>query len=228
MIDMTKLSSIEETKVRKAARAMARAGLSTAFGHCSLRLDSDSFLVCRAGALSTLQPGEAGTVVPIDGSLPAGVLGEVRVHQQIYARRSTIGAVCRFISPQVSAVSALGRAPRIRHGFGAMFAPEVRYWGDIRLMRDDSIAASVAEAIEDSSGIVLRGNGAITVGATIEQALALAWFLEDMARVELAVLASGLADQAPVFSTEEALGRASWAGQVAERTWDHLTFGDIE
>jgi HCOMODA/2-hydroxy-3-carboxy-muconic semialdehyde decarboxylase len=227
-IDITNLHRLEDAKVRKAARALARAGLSTAFGHCSVRLTADSFLVCRAGALSTIQAGETGSVVPIEGPLPAGVLGEVRVHQQIYARRSSVGAICRFISPQVSAVSALGRAPRIRHGFGAMFAPEVRYWGDIRLMRDDSVAATVAEAMEDSPAIVLRGNGAVTVGATIEQALALAWFLEDMARVELAVLASGMADQAPVLSAEEAFGRSSWAGQVAERAWDHLTFGDIE
>ena len=167
-------------------------------------------------------------MVRMKGPLPEGVLGEVRVHQQIYARRSGVGAICRFISPQVTAVSALGRAPRIRHGLGAMLAPEVRYWGDIRLMRDDGIAAAVAEAMGDAPGIVLRGNGAVTAGATIEQALALAWFLEDMARVELAVLASGLADQAPVYTDEEALGRASWNGQVAERAWDHMTAGDPE
>ncbi len=220
--------SLEDLKVRKAARAMARAGLSTAFGHCSLRLNADFFLVCRAGALSTIQPGEAGSVVPIHGPLPDGVLGEVRVHQQLYTRRSDIGAICRFISPNVAAVSALGRAPRIRHGLGALFAPEVPFWGDIRLMRDDGIAAAVAQTMGAASGIVLRGNGAVTAGATMEQALTLAWFLEDMARIELAVLASGLAEQAHVYSAEEALGRASWAGQVAERAWDHLTFGDVE
>ena len=32
--------------VRKMARALARAGLVTAFGHCSVRLDGKSFLVC--------------------------------------------------------------------------------------------------------------------------------------------------------------------------------------
>ena len=227
-IDMTREHKLEDIKVRKAARAMARAGLSTAFGHCSVRLDADSFLVCRAGALSTIQPGEAGSVVPIKGSLPGGVLGEVRVHQQIYKKRAGIGAVCRFISPSVMAISALGRAPRIRHGLGAMFAPEVHFWSDIRLMRDDDIATAVADAMGDAPGIMLSGNGAVTAGATIEQALALAWFLEDMARVELAVLASGLVDQAPVYTAEEALGRASWAGQVAERVWDHLTAGDLE
>jgi HCOMODA/2-hydroxy-3-carboxy-muconic semialdehyde decarboxylase len=207
---------------------MARAGLSTAFGHCSVRLNADSFLVCRAGALSTIEPGERGSVVPVNDSLPDGVLGEVRVHQQIYARRPEIGGICRFSSPNVTAMSALGRAPRIRHVFGAMFAPEVRYRDDTRLMRDDAVAAEVAYAMGDSPGIIIRGIGAVTAGEDIKQALCLAWFLEDMARLELAVLSSGEADRAPVYTAEEALGRSGWGGQIAERAWDHLTAQDPE
>lgn len=216
-----------QVSVRKAARAMARVGLSTAFGHCSVRLDADSFLVCRAGALSTIKPGEDGTVAPVRGSLPDGVLGEVRVHQQIYARRPEIGAVCRFASPNVIAVSALGRAPKIRHVYGAMFAPEVKYSDDIRLMRDDAIAAEVAQVMGDSPGVIMRGIGAVTAGADIKQALCLAWFLDDMSRLELAVLSSGAADQAPVYPTE-VVGLTGWGGQVAERAWDHLTALDPE
>jgi HCOMODA/2-hydroxy-3-carboxy-muconic semialdehyde decarboxylase len=158
------------------------------------------------------------------GSLPKGVLGEVRIHQQIYAWRPEIGAICRFASPNVIAVSALRRAPKIRHGFGAMFAPEVKYCDDIRLMRDDAIAAEVAQAMGDSPGIIMRGNA----GLDIKQALCLAWFLEDMSRLELAVLSSGQAEQAPVYTAEEALGRSTWGGQVAERAWDHLTALDPE
>ena len=223
-----RLKASAQIDVRKAARAMANAGLSTAFGHCSVRLDADSFLVCRAGALSTIKPGESGSVVPVSGSLPEGVLGEVRVHQQIYARRPEIGAVCRFSSPNVMAVSVLGRAPKIRHVFGAMFAPEVKYSADIRLMRDDTIAAEVARVMGDSPGIILRGIGAVTAGADIQQALCLAWFLEDVARLELAVLSSGQVEQAPVYTTDEAFGLSGWAGQVAERAWAHLTARDPE
>ena len=222
------MNASAQIDVRKAARAMARAGLSTAFGHCSVRLDADSFLVCRAGALSTIKPGENGSVVPVSGGLPDGVLGEVRIHQQIYVRRPEIGAICRFSSPNVMAVSALGRAPKIRHAFGAMFAPEVKYSDDTRLMRDDAIAAEVADKMGDSPGIIMRGIGAVTAGVDIRQALCLAWFLEDLSRVELAVLSTEQADQAPVYSAEEALGRSSWAGQVAERAWDHLTALDPE
>src|SRR5690606_34754454 len=134
-----------------------------------------------------------------------------------------IGAVCGFMSPNVAAVGALGRAPKIRHAFGAMFAPEVKYSDDTRLMRDDAIAAAVAQAMGNSPAIIMRGIGAVTAGADIKQALCLAWFLEDMSRLELAVLSSGQAEQAPVYTADEALSRATSAGQVAERVWDHLT-----
>src|SRR5262245_34704468 len=77
-------------RVRVVARALARQGLVQAWGHCSARIDERRFLVCAARPLGTLRPGQAGTVVAIDEPLPAGVLGEVRIHQQIYARRPAV------------------------------------------------------------------------------------------------------------------------------------------
>jgi HCOMODA/2-hydroxy-3-carboxy-muconic semialdehyde decarboxylase len=56
----------------------------------------------------------------------------------------------------------------------------------------------------------------------------LAWFLEDMCRIELAVLATGEAQSAPLLSADQAQSRSAWAGRVAERMWDFLTFGDPE
>jgi HCOMODA/2-hydroxy-3-carboxy-muconic semialdehyde decarboxylase len=66
------------------------------------------------------------------------------------------------------------------------------------------------------------------VGRSAEQALALAWFLEDAARVELAALAAGLAEQAPLLQGEVAAQRATWEGRIAERIWDFLTLNDPE
>jgi hypothetical protein len=42
------------------------------------------------------------------------------------------------------------------------------------------------------------------------------------------VLAAGEADRAPLLTEAEAKHRADWAGQVAERMWSQLTFGDPE
>jgi HCOMODA/2-hydroxy-3-carboxy-muconic semialdehyde decarboxylase len=176
--------------------------------------------------MALIGPDDIGTVVPFEGSLPTGVLGEVRIHQQVYRRRQDVAAICRFISPQITALAALGRTPRPRHGFGSYFAPEVPLWPKPALVRDDASAQGVAEQLGDRPAIVLNVNGAVAAGRSAEQALALAWFLEDAARVELAALASGLADSAPLLLGDVAAQRATWEGRIAERVWEFLTFDD--
>ncbi len=214
--------------VRKMARALARGGLVNAYGHCSVRLDEKSFLVCAPKPMGLIAAGEAGDVVPIDGPLPEGVLGEVRMHQQIYKRRSDAKAISRFISPNVIALAALGLTPKARHGFGSYFYPQAPFWADPGLIRNEPAAIGVAETLGKAAAVVVGINGAVTASETPEQAVTLAWFLEDAARVELAALAAGLADKAPRMNEEQARNRATWQGRIAERMWDHLTAGDPE
>lgn len=214
--------------VRMAARALGRAGLVHAYGHCSARVGEDSFLVCPPRPMGLILPGEACTPVPVSGALPEGVLGEVRIHQKIYAARPACGGVIRFMSPSVMALAALGRRPQMRHGFGTYFAPGVGFWDDIQLIRDDGRASGVAEAMGTSAGVLMRGNGAVVCGGSIQEALMLAWYLEDMCRIELAALSSGDAIPAPVISAEDAALRATLAGGIVERMWEYLTAGDPE
>ena len=218
----------QQIVVRKMARALARAGLVTAYGHCSVRLEATSFLVCASKPMGSIRPGEPGTVVSTDAPLPEGVLGEVRMHQQIYKRRAEIGAICRFISPNVVTLAALGLTPRARHGQGAHFYPQVPFWPDPGLIRNDPAAVGVAQTMGGAPAVVVSVNGAVTGAETPQQAVALAVFLEDAARVELAALSTGLAGTAPRMNEEQARGRATWQGRIAERMWDHLTANDPE
>ena len=225
---MTVATEQQQILVRKMARALARGGLVHAYGHCSLRLDEQHFLVCAAKPMGLIQPGEAGTVVPVDGALPEGVLGEVRMHQQIYKRRPGVQSIARFLSPNVMALAALGLTPKARHGFGAYFYPQVPFWSDPGLIRNDAAAVGVAEVMGDAPAVVVAINGSVTAGETPEQAVTLAWYLEDAARVELAALAAGMAESAPRMNAEQALQRATWQGRIAERMWEHLSNGDPE
>ncbi|WP_295809188.1 class II aldolase/adducin family protein [uncultured Nitratireductor sp.] len=215
-------------KVRVAARALGRHGLAHAYGHCSARIDAERFLVCPPQPMGLVERGEACTVVPVSGPLPDGVLGEVRIHQEIYLNRPTVGGVARFMSPKMMALAALGRSPKARHGFGAYFAPEPPLWDDPQLVRDDGKAKGVFAAMGDARAVLMRGNGAVTAGDTLEEAIVLAWYLEDACRVELEALAAGLADAPPTFSAEGAKERATKAGRIFERMWDFLTAGDPE
>ncbi|GLK42932.1 MULTISPECIES: class II aldolase/adducin family protein [Novosphingobium] len=207
--------------VRKAARALGRSGLAHAYGHCSARLDGDSFLVCAAMPMG-LVSDEPGVVVPISGPLPEGVLGEVRVHQAIYARRADVGGICRTMPPALMALSTQGIVPAARHGIGAYFAPGPALWGDPRLLRDDAAAARVAEALGEGNAIVLRGNGVVVAGETLEQAAVLNWFLEDAARIERDVRMMGFAPESGRLNAEETAARQVWSGGVVERMWNWL------
>ena len=213
----------QQATVRRAARALARAGLVNAYGHCSLRLDAGHFLVCAARPMGLIGDAEPGTVVAVDGPLPAGVLGEVRMHQQIYRRRADAGAICRFLSPKVMTLAAMGETPQARHGFGAYFHPRPPHWPSPQLVRNDEAARGVAETLGDAPAIVVGVNGAVTVAGDMPRALTLAWFLEDAARVELEVRAAGGADHVTFATGDDARARATWDGRIAERMWDVLT-----
>lgn len=210
----------QQEHLQQAARALGRAGLVHAYGHCSVRLDAMTFLVCAPKPLALV--GDApGTVCRIDASLPEGVLGEVRVHQQVYARREDVGAVCRIMPPALMALSTQGIVPVPRHGIGAYFA-ELPLWDDPRLLRDDPSAKALAQALGSAPAIVMRGNGAIVAEQTLERAVTLAWFLEDAARVERDIRAMGLDPATGLLSEPEIAARQVWGGGVAERMWEYL------
>jgi HCOMODA/2-hydroxy-3-carboxy-muconic semialdehyde decarboxylase len=226
VIEATSVIPDDARRLRMAARALARAGLVHAYGHCSLRVDSRSFIVTPPKPLGLVEPGDWPVVVPTGGPLPAAALPEVLAHQYLYRRRGEVSAVVRFQSPQLTALSTLGLTPSARHGFGAYFAPVVPLHDDPRLVRDSAGAEALVDEIGASRAIVMRGNGAITVGASIEEAVVMAWYLEDAARVELTVLGTGL--EGKVLTAAEARDRAVTSGRMVERMWDWLTAADPE
>lgn len=225
---MTLATESHQRELRVAARALARGQLVHAYGHCSLRLDSRHFLVCAAKPMGTITPSDAGVVVPIAGSLPDGVLGEVRIHQQIYARRLEVGAVCRIMPAQTGLLGVLRRTPRPRHGFGAYFAPGPALWDDPRLLRDDAAAARLAETLGTGKAIVMRANGAVVCGESLVEAVALSWFLEEAARVEVGLMQMQQDGDHTLLTADETKARQVTAGRVYERMWEYLSFGDPE
>lgn len=219
---------VTQRRVRKAARALARHGLVHAYGHVSARIDGSSFLVCTAKPMGLIAPGEPGTVVAIDGPLPDGVLGEVRCHQQIYARRDDVNGISRVFPRQVMTLSTFRRTPKARIGFGAYFFPEPPLWDDPLLLRDDTQASALADTLSAARAIVMRGNGAICTGATVEESVVMAFYLEECAATELAVLAAGEQVRSVTFTEEQAAIRATGTGRIYERLWDYMTAGDPE
>jgi len=220
------VSSLDARRIRVAARALARANLVHAYGHCSLRIDPELFIVTPPKPLGLVRNDDSPVPVTLEGALPPDALPEVIAHQEIYRRRAQVSGIARFQSPNVTALSTLGLTPKARHGFGAYFAPGVPFYTNPRLVRDAASAQTLAAELGSGRAIVMRGNGAITVGTSIEEAVVMAWYLEDAARVELAVLATGR--EGMELSGAEARERAVISGRMMERMWDWLTAGDPE
>lgn len=218
-----------ERRVRVAARALARNGLVQAWGHCSARIDDETFLICASRPMGRIAVGESGTVVHVDRPLTEGVLGEVRIHQQVYRQRPDVGGVCRVMPPSTVALSTLRIVPRPRHGVGA-FNAACRFWEDPRLLRDDGLAAELVAHLGDAPSLVMRANGAVTVGGSIEMAAGFAWCLEDAARMEQQVRAIGADDvvAAAALTREEIRLRQVSSGRVFERLWDFMAGSDPE
>ncbi|MBL8268382.1 class II aldolase/adducin family protein [Steroidobacter sp.] len=208
--------------IRTAGWALSRHGLLHAYGHCSVRTSATTFRVSPSKPLGLVTESDACHEVSLDGPLPEGVLGEVRAHREIYRLRPEVNGIVRCMPPKVMSLGALRRVPRPRHGFGSYFYPSPVLWDDPQLLRDDEQARRFAVAIGQSRAILMRGNGAVIVGESLEAAVVLAWYLEDAARVELDALSAGLADEGLLTESDAKL-RATWSGRILERMWDFLT-----
>lgn len=217
----------DSRRLRLAARALARAGLVHAYGHCSIRIDSDRFIVSPPKALALVGPNDSAVAVSMEGNLPPDALPEVLAHQQIYRQRHDVWGIARFQSPNITALSSLGLSPKARHGFGAYFAPSPPLYSNPQLVRELTSAQALAVHLGSARAIVMRGNGAITASTSIEEAVVMAWYLEDAARVELAVLAASRCEGLEL-TPSEAHDRAVTSGRIVERMWDWLTAGDPE
>lgn len=214
--------------VRMAGRALARSGLVHAFGHCSARLDDQRFIITPPKPMGNVRLQDEPPEVPIVGPLPEGLLGEVRIHQAIYLRRPDVRAVCRVTPFHVELLSLVRRTPRARHGLGVIFDPAVRLWDDPRLLRDNESAQRLAEDLGAGRAIVMRGNGAVIVGADLAEAVASAWLLEDAARIEAGLMQIGQFDEKSLLSPEEVQARRATSAHVSQRLWDFLTSSDEE
>lgn len=146
-------------RLRLLGRALDRAGLAAAHGHCSLRLDEHRFLVTPPHPLRVLTT-QPGVVVTLDGPLPDHAAPEVALDREIYRRRPDVGAVCTLDAAPAGAFPAAG-GPAVLHG------------GD-ESPADPDGAAVLAAALGSRSALVRPGRATVVAAPDPAAALALA------------------------------------------------------
>jgi HCOMODA/2-hydroxy-3-carboxy-muconic semialdehyde decarboxylase len=196
--------------LRQAAHAVARAGLSDAFGHLSVRTAARSALVTPPLPLGELTDRDALLELDLDADeLPAAAPREAWLHLAVLRARPQMGAICRAQPPAVAAWAALQRPLPVLNGHAALLG-DVATRPDSRLVRDLESAQSAAAELGDGAALILRGNGALTAGVDLASAVAAMWLLERTADLALRALAAGAVHELPPDEQEW------WRGRSAE------------
>jgi HCOMODA/2-hydroxy-3-carboxy-muconic semialdehyde decarboxylase len=211
-------------EVAEAANVLARLGLVTAYGHVSARAGA-SMLITPAADLARVT-GASVLEVPLevtaDGTLPAGVPAEAWAHLALYQARPDAAAIARAQPASAFAAAATARSLVPLHGQAAWLGESVPVHDGAALLRSPERAQSAARSLPAGEALLLRGNGALTLGATPGIAVARMWLLSATCDVYLA--ASAAADPArptPLSGDEVASWRAV-RDELLPRLWEHL------
>ena len=214
-------------EVAEAANVMARLGLVTAYGHVSARA-GESMLITPAADLARVT-GSGVIEVPLEavppeegGALPAGAPAEAWAHLALYRARPDAAAIARAQPASAFAVTAVVSSMVPLHGQAAWLGESVPVHDAAGLLRSPEQAERAASCLPAGEALLLRGNGALTLGAAPGLAVARMWLLAAACDVYLAArAAAGASPVIPLSAGETASWRAV-GGELLPRLWQHL------
>jgi ribulose-5-phosphate 4-epimerase/fuculose-1-phosphate aldolase len=105
------------------------------------------------------------------------------------------------------------------HGQGVFLGEEVPVYKDARLIRGREAGEALAEDLGNAGGIVMRGNGAVTVGTSVGGAAARMWVLERSAEMNKVAASAGTPRP---LGEEEFTYWESVSEEILERIWFYL------
>ncbi len=188
-----------------ANQILYRRAIVDAFGHVSLRRPhaADTFLISRSLAPQLVGPDDIQAcdlqARVVGGNEQPGYL-ERFIHSEVYRVRPDVMAVVHSHSPAVLPFSVVPAQPLrpVCHmaGFIGTGAPvfEIRDAagdGSDLLIRTRDLGRELAETLGQHAAVLMRGHGSTVVGASLEQAVFRANYLETNARIQLAALQLG-------------------------------------
>lgn len=202
-----------------AGAALARHGLVDAFGHVSARTPEGGWAMTGAVPPGSLTSADIHPFDPAADTLAPPLPKEAWIHRAVARARPDAGAVCRAQPPTATALASAGVPIVPLHGQGAFLGPRVPVHDDPRLVRDADHAQALARDLGGAPAVLMRGNGAITVGDSVAEAVALMWVLERSAAMNATASAAGT--PRPLSEDEQCSWRAV-APELCRRIWLYL------
>ena len=212
------IGSAQRSDLVEAAHVLSRLGLVTAFGHVSARAGA-AMLITPAADLASVSDSALVAVALDARSLPAGAPAEAWAHLAIYRSRPDAGSVARAQPAAAFAVAAAVTALAPIHGQAAWLGESVPVHDSAQLLRSADLAERAASRLPVGEALLLRGNGALTLGDTPGIAVARMWLLSAACDVWLATRTAGRV--APLTAQEIGTWRAA-GPELLPRLWQHL------
>ena len=205
-------------EIAEAAHVLARLGLVTSFGHVSARAGT-AMLITPAADLATVTEASLVEVPLTATALPPGAPAEAWAHLALYQARPDAAAIARAQPSSAFAAAAVTSELVPLHGQAAWLGESVPVHGSARLLRSAALAEQAARSLPAGEALLLRGNGALTLGDTPGLAVTRMWLLAAACEVFLAARAAG--PVTPLTADEIAAWRAAGDG-LLPRLWRHL------
>jgi HCOMODA/2-hydroxy-3-carboxy-muconic semialdehyde decarboxylase len=210
--------STQRRDLVEAAHVLSRLGLVTAYGHVSARTGA-SMLITPAADLGAVTEATVVEVPLAASSLPPAAPAEAWAHLALYRARPDAGSIARAQPASAFAAAATTTSLAPLHGQAAWLGESVPVHDSAHLLRSAELAERAARTLPTGEALLLRGNGALTLGATPGVAVARMWLLAAACETFVATRATGRVT--PLTGEEIASWRAV-GDELLPRLWQHL------
>jgi HCOMODA/2-hydroxy-3-carboxy-muconic semialdehyde decarboxylase len=229
----TSLPALAEFRRLVAAnRILAHEGVVDAFGHVSVRdpRNPERFVLSRSRSPALVELGDLmefaldGAAVDARGRTP---YGERMIHAAIYAARPDVMSVVHHHAESVLPFAITAEPLRPVVHTASVIGATVPVW-DIRtkfgatdmLVRSIEQGRDLAATLADNTCLLIRGHGAVVVGASIQRAVLTAIYLTVNANVLLQAQRFG----SPEGLSAEEIARSSetqFSALALDRSWEY-------
>lgn len=189
------MSQMEE--LAAAYRVLAAQGIIDAYGHVSVRTESDPerYLLARSVAPEIVRVADIITYDLNSNPLDADGRDSVKerfIHGEIYKTRPDVMAVVHNHSPSVVPFSVTGTPLRPLFHMAAFIGQGVPLFeiadfqrGTDLLVSSPRLGAALAGVLEDAPASLMRGHGAVVVGENLARAVGRSVYLEMSAQMQI-------------------------------------------
>ena len=207
-----------------ACRILSHQRLVEGFGHVSARMpNSDRFLMTPRIGLAMVAEDTlltlnlSGQIVEGQHSAPF----EAWLHTAIMKARPEVNAITRIHARVAAMFSVTDRKLEPVHNHGSFFSGGVPVFRTPDLISNQKLGEEVAQTLGSKPAVLLRGNGQVTVGRSIPEAVMMAIYLEEAAEILYGALQVG--KPIPLSAHESAQRQAEALPPVdLERAWNYF------